>query len=112
MKCANGEALALLTGSHGTYLAAQWSRIHTFTVGGTGSIPGSGTKIPHATQCGQNMPPSKKKPIKTQNKESFYTGVFSAVSLSSILAQPCPLLEDKMSQLASTEHPQGVWGHS
>lgn len=57
-------------------------------------------------------PPQKKKPIKTQNKESFYTGVFSAVSLSSILAQPCPLLEDKMSQLASTEHPQGVWGHS
>ena len=56
--------------------------------------------------------PPQKKPNKTQNEESFYTGVFSAVSLSSILAQPCPLLEDKTSQLASTEHPHGVWGHS
>lgn len=56
--------------------------------------------------------PPQKNPNKTQNEESFYTRVFSAVSLSSILAQPCPLLEDKMSQLASTEHPHGVWGHS
>ena len=59
----------------------------------------------------KNTTPPLKKTNKTP-KESFYTGVFSAVSLSSVLAQPCPLLEDKTSQLASTEPPRGVWGHS
>ena len=28
----------------------QWLGIHTFTAGGTKSIPGWGTEIPHATQ--------------------------------------------------------------
>ena len=32
----------------GTSLAVQWLRVHASTVGGTGSIPGWGTKIPHA----------------------------------------------------------------
>ena len=30
----------------GTSLAVQWLRLHTCTAGGTGSIPGQGTKIP------------------------------------------------------------------
>ena len=34
---------------HGASLMAQWSRIH-IAVQGTGSIPGPGTKIPHATE--------------------------------------------------------------
>ena len=34
----------------------QWLRFHTYTAGDTGSIPGSGTKIPNATG-----PPKKKK---------------------------------------------------
>ena len=38
----------------GTSLAVQWLRLHTPNVGGTGSIPGQGTKVPHATQRGQN----------------------------------------------------------
>ena len=36
--------------------------------GGTGWIPGLGTKIPHATQCGQ-----KKKSM--QKRKKFYPGV-------------------------------------
>ena len=31
----------------------QWLRPHTSSAGDTGSIPGWGTKIPHATQHGQ-----------------------------------------------------------
>ena len=37
----------------GTSLAVQWLRLCTSTAGGTGSIPGQGTKIPHAMQCNQ-----------------------------------------------------------
>ena len=32
-----------------TSLAVHWLRHHTSTAGGTGSIPGLGIKIPHAT---------------------------------------------------------------
>ena len=32
----------------GTYLAVQWLRLCGPTAWGTGSIPGQGTKIPHA----------------------------------------------------------------
>ena len=31
----------------------QWLRIHAYTAEGAGSIPGWGTKIPHATRCSQ-----------------------------------------------------------
>ena len=37
----------------GTPLAVQWLRLHASTAGGTGLIPGQGTKIPHATRCGK-----------------------------------------------------------
>ena len=37
----------------GTCLAVQWLRLHASTAGGTGSIPGQGTKIPHAAWRGQ-----------------------------------------------------------
>ena len=33
-----------------TSLVVQWLRLCPSTAGGTGSIPGWGTKIPHATQ--------------------------------------------------------------
>ena len=36
-----------------TSLVVQWLRLGTSTAGGTGSIPGRGTKIPHASQCSQ-----------------------------------------------------------
>ena len=31
----------------------QWLGLHASTVGGKGSIPGQGTKIPQAAWCGQ-----------------------------------------------------------
>ena len=34
----------------GTSLAVQWLRLHASTAGGMCSIPGRGTKIPHAVQ--------------------------------------------------------------
>ena len=44
----------LLRSHVGTSLAVQWVRIIASTAGGMGSIPGRGTKIPHAARCGQN----------------------------------------------------------
>ena len=37
----------------GTSLAVQWLRLRAPNAGGTGSIPGWGTKIPHVAQSGQ-----------------------------------------------------------
>ena len=39
--------------SWGTSWAVQWLRLCTSIAGGLGSIPGWGTKIPHATRCSQ-----------------------------------------------------------
>ena len=37
----------------GTSLAVQWLGLHASTAGGSGSIPGRGTKILHAAQHSQ-----------------------------------------------------------
>ena len=37
----------------GTSLVVQWLRLRSSTAGGRGSIPGQGTKIPHASRRGQ-----------------------------------------------------------
>ena len=50
----------------GASLAVQRLRLRTSTAGGTGSIPNPGTKIPRASQCGQN------KKQKCTSKISFY----------------------------------------
>ena len=39
----------------GNSLVVQGLRLHASTAGGTDLIPGQGTKIPHATQCGQKI---------------------------------------------------------
>ena len=44
-----------------TSLAVQWLRLCTSNAGGMGSIPGQGTKIPHAAWCSQ-------KKLKIKNK--------------------------------------------
>ena len=36
----------------GSALEVQWLWFHAFTAGGTGSLPGQVTKIPHAVLCG------------------------------------------------------------
>ena len=40
-------------GTYGTSLAVQWLRHLASTAGGEGSIPGRGTKMPHAMGCSQ-----------------------------------------------------------
>ena len=45
---------------HGNSLAIQWLGLRAFTAEGPGSIPGWGTKIPQATQCGQKFKKQKK----------------------------------------------------
>ena len=37
----------------GNFLVVQWLARYTSTAESTGSIPGQGTKIPHATQSGK-----------------------------------------------------------
>ena len=48
----------------GISLVVQWLRLHSFKAGGLGSIPGRGTKIPHAVRHCQTPPPpaTKKNP--------------------------------------------------
>ena len=48
-----------------TSLAVQWLGIHASTAGGTGSIPGRGTKILRSGQCSQK----KKKKVKGSKQE-------------------------------------------
>ena len=48
--------------SAGTSLAVQWLRLHASTAEGMGSIPGQGTKIPHATWCRHKKKKKNKKP--------------------------------------------------
>ena len=45
----------------GVSLAIQWLRLCTSIIGGMGSIPGWGTKIPHAAWRGQKKRKEKKK---------------------------------------------------
>ena len=45
----------------GTPLVVQWLTLHTADAGATGSVPGQGTKIPHAVQRGQKIEKKKKK---------------------------------------------------
>ena len=40
-------------GNIGISLVVQWLRLHTSIAGGTGTNPGQGTKIPHASWYGQ-----------------------------------------------------------
>ena len=49
----------------GTSLVVQWLRLWASTAGGTGSILGQRTKIPHAARCGQK----KKKSALENHKE-------------------------------------------
>lgn len=37
----------------------QWLGLHASTAGGMGLIPGHGTRIPHAEQCGKKKEPHK-----------------------------------------------------
>ena len=56
-----------------TSLAVQWLRLHASNIAGTGSIPGWGSKIPHATW------PKKKK--KSRSQSFFFHLVHSIISM-------------------------------
>ena len=47
-----------------TSLAVQWLRLHASTAGGTGSIPGQGTKILHAVRPKPNQKKERSKQTK------------------------------------------------
>ena len=40
-------------------MVVQWLELHTFTAESSGSIPGPGTRIPQATQCGKKKKSAK-----------------------------------------------------
>ena len=54
----------------GTSLEVQWLGLDASTAGGTGSIPGQGTKMPHAAQHGQTKP-NKTKNDNNNNNNKF-----------------------------------------
>ena len=49
----NNQIIHFNMHSLGSSLVAQWSGLHASTAGGTGSIPGQGTKTPQAVQHSQ-----------------------------------------------------------
>ena len=51
-------------------MAVQWLGLHASTAGGTGSIPGQGTKIPHALWHDQKQNRKGKKANKISENKS------------------------------------------
>ena len=47
----------------------QWLRLHASIAGGVSSVPGWGTKILHAMQCGQKKTKNKKQKNSGSNVE-------------------------------------------
>ena len=63
----------------GNSLAVQWLRLRTSTVGGTGLIPGLGTKIPHA--AGSKKKKKKKKKEKWRPERAWLAAETGAMGL-------------------------------
>ena len=66
-------------GREGTSLVAHWLRLCAPTAGGSGLIPGQGTRIPHAAGCG---PQKKGREAKRKARDRFST--------TAVRARPCP----------------------
>ena len=52
----------------GASLGVQWLGLHAFTTRGQSLIPGRGTTIPQATQCGKKEALANKQITTTKNK--------------------------------------------
>ena len=52
----------------GTSLVVQWLGLCAFIAEGLGSIPGWGTKIPQAVQCGKKKEKNKDLPLTSSRK--------------------------------------------
>ena len=57
------NSLHIKKSQEGTSRVVQWLRLCASIAGGTGSIPGRGTKIPHGPRCGQKKKKKKKSHI-------------------------------------------------
>ena len=77
----------------GTPLAVQWLRLPASTAGGTGVIPGRGTKILHATWWHKKK---KKSILRVRNRGSSTQHVFPELVLCAGTGQ------------TSTHHPLGA----
>ena len=60
----------------GTSLAVQWLGLHASNAGGVGSVPGRGTKIPHAAQHGQKFILKKTTQLNPMIVESSFSQSF------------------------------------
>ena len=64
-------------------MVVQWLRFHACIAGGVGSIPGQGTKIPHATghlsPCSAtgeaDVPPQGPSTAKTERKTQYFKNI-------------------------------------
>ena len=65
----------------GTFLTVQWLRLHTSNAESKDLIPGLGTKIPYASQCGQI---EKNKQINNNNKKEYAYYIIVACLLSHV----------------------------
>ena len=68
----------------GSSLVVQWLRLHPSIAAGTGSIPGWGTKIPHAKWCGPKLKKKKKKttvPLGNVSQDPLQNGFSSKFEL-------------------------------
>ena len=75
-----------------TSLAVQWLRLRTSNAVGSDSIPGQGTRIPHAV-----WPKKTKRKLKKKHNTGMYTGGSLeclgglALNHGSVIHQPCDL---------------------
>ena len=58
-------------------LAVQWLGLRAFTAGVTGSIPGQGTKIPHAAQPSQKERKKERQTDRLRGEDAHLRGLFS-----------------------------------
>ena len=73
-------------------LVVQWLRLHAFTVGGTSSIPGHRTKIPHAAQWSQKLKKKKRTIIANINCNFVISQTILRTCLTYTSTQPYELI--------------------
>ena len=72
-------------GATGTSLAVQWVRLRASTAVGMGSIPGGGTKIPHAVRHGQKKKTNHgQSKIKKKNRKKEQGPLVNCVTFESL----------------------------
>ena len=95
-----------------TSSVVQWLRHNASAAEGVGFLPGLGTKIAHATWCGQTQNEKKKTPFFKKNQSLFqWQNFYSSQSLWNCHLVNKYLLTSTMHHIHSTsESPQWMWG--